>query len=105
MQTSAKIEVVDECIFDPTERSMKKTIIAAVSALILLLPAAFCQANESKDHICFRTLDINQDGVVTMQEFEQHYGKNEGQFNAADANQDGKLTHDEYHISLGHGSS
>lgn len=85
----------------PTRRSIR----AAAAALLLLLMASLGQADEEKGHICFRVLDTDRDGVVTMQEFEKHYGKNEEKFRNADANQDGKLTHDEYHISLGHGSS
>jgi len=84
---------------------MIKSIITAILALLFVFPAPFCHADEEKDHICFRSLDADRDGVVTPQEFEAHYGKSQEKFEAADANKDGKLTHDEYHSSLGHGSS
>ena len=84
---------------------MHKIITAIVAILMLLLPTAFCQAEEQRDHICFRVLDANGDGVVTLTEFERHYGKSEEKFNSADTDRDGQLTHDEYHVSLGHGAS
>ena len=84
---------------------MRTTIIAIAAALLLVLPAVFCQADENRDHICFRTLDADGDGLVTYAEFEKHYGKSEEWFRAADANKDGQLTHAEYHVSLGHGAS
>jgi Ca2+-binding EF-hand superfamily protein len=62
-------------------------------------------ADENKGHICFRVLDTNKDGLVTLQEFEKFYKDGQKQFNMADANKDGNLTHDEYHEILGHGSS
>jgi Ca2+-binding EF-hand superfamily protein len=61
-------------------------------------------AIENKDHVCFRTIDSNKDGMVTFQEFKQVYGDVKEKFNMADENKDGKLTHDEYHDLLGHGS-
>ena len=71
----------------------------------LLSVGTFAMADENKDHVCFRALDANQDGQVTLQEFEQVYKDAADRFKAADADKDGKLTHDEYHDSLGHGSS
>ena len=56
-----------------------------------------------KDHVCFRVLDSNKDGLVTFQEFEKFYGSEEEKFHEADKDEDGKLTH-EYHNILGHGS-
>ena len=84
---------------------MKKTIASIVAALFFLLLSSFTQADEQRDHICFRVLDANGDGVVTLNEFERHYGKSEEKFNSADTDRDGQLTHDEYHVSLGHGAS
>ncbi len=83
---------------------MNKVILMMISALLIVSPAALGLAGESGDHVCFRVLDTNRDGVVTLPEFEAHYGQNEEAFSAADANQDGHLTHAEYHASLGHGS-
>ena len=71
----------------------------------LSFPANLCLADEKKDHVCFRVLDTNQDGMVTVQEFQKVYGNDKDKFNAADTDADGKLTHDEYHNFLGHGSS
>ena len=73
--------------------------------LILVLFAFTGWAEDTKDHICFRALDADQDGLVTLAEFEKYYQDDEAKFKAADADQDGKLTHDEYHDLLGHGSS
>lgn len=62
-------------------------------------------AGEEGDHICFRRIDANKDGIVTFEEFAVHYGKDEQKFKAADANGDGRLVHDEYHGFLGHGAA
>ncbi len=74
-------------------------------ASILVLMALNGWAADKQDHICFRALDADQDGLVTMAEFEKYYQDGEARFKAADADHDGKLTHDEYHDLLGHGSS
>ena len=84
---------------------MKKIIAAFFITIFLATSSVFGGADEKKDHICFRVLDANQDGMVTFQEFEKHYGNDKEKFNTADGNSDGKLTHDEYHSILGHGSS
>ena len=75
-----------------------------IVVFFLMVSSTPCWAGEKKDHICFRALDTNKDGQVTLQEFEKHYGDDKAKFNAADADKDGKLTHDEYHDLLGHGS-
>jgi Ca2+-binding EF-hand superfamily protein len=62
-------------------------------------------ADEKKDHVCFRVLDIDKDGRVTFAEFEKVYGEDKQKFTEADADSDGSLTHEEYHVLLGHGSS
>ena len=82
-----------------------KTTALLLSMIFLLSFGAFAAADENKDHVCFRALDANQDGLVTLQEFERVYKDAAERFNAADVDKDGKLTHDEYHDSLGHGSS
>ncbi len=79
-----------------------KTILIAA---ILMMSACPGWADEKKDHICFRALDTDQDGLVTLAEFEVYYENGAAQFKAADVDQDGKLTHDEYHDLLGHGAS
>jgi Ca2+-binding EF-hand superfamily protein len=84
---------------------MKTKPILLMIATFSLLSAAICRGDESKDHICFRTLDANEDGIVTFQEFEPHYGNDKKTFNTADVDKDNVLTHDEYHQYLGHGSS
>ena len=83
---------------------MKKRAILFIG-IFLTSSVALCLADESKDHVCFRALDSNKDGMVTPQEFEQVYKNDKEKFNKADVNKDGKLTHDEYHNILGHGSS
>jgi hypothetical protein len=84
---------------------MKIIIIALFVTIFLTTSVAINWADEKKDHVCFRVLDSNKDGVVTYQEFEKIYGDEKEKYDAADHNKDGKLTHDEYHDMLGHGSS
>ena len=62
-------------------------------------------ADEEKDHVCFRVLDTDKNGMVTFAEFEKVYGDDKQKFNNADADNDGSLTHEEYHSLLGHGAS
>ena len=83
---------------------MKKSAILLI-VIFLTSSVALCLADENKDHVCFRVLDSNKDGMVTFQEFEQFYKNGKEKFNEADVDKDGKLTHDEYHNILGHGSS
>jgi Ca2+-binding EF-hand superfamily protein len=85
--------------------SVKKSIAATLIILLLAVSAGFCWADEEKDHVCFRVLDSNKDGLVSFQEFEKVYGNDETKFKEADVDKNGKLTHDEYHDILGHGSS
>jgi len=82
---------------------MKLSAIPLIG-IFLISTVLICMANENKDHVCFRVLDSNRDGMVTFQEFKQAYGDDKEKFNIADENEDGKLTHDEYHDLLGHGS-
>jgi Ca2+-binding EF-hand superfamily protein len=84
---------------------MKKTSAILLITIFLTSSVALCLADENKDHVCFRVLDSNKDGMVTFQEFEKFYGNDKEKFNDADMDEDGKLTHDEYHDILGDGSS
>jgi Ca2+-binding EF-hand superfamily protein len=84
---------------------MMRILTVLLLAIFVLFIGSPVLANENKDHVCFRALDANQDGQVTLQEFEAVYKDAADRFTAADADKDGKLTHDEYHDSLGHGSS
>lgn len=84
---------------------MKKSITTVLIIIFLTTSAALCWADEKKDHVCFRVLDSNEDGIVTYQEFMKVYGDDRESFNKADENNDSQLTHDEYHSMLGHGSS
>jgi hypothetical protein len=72
---------------------------------LFLVWTGTCAATEGDGHICFRQVDVNQDDVVTFEEFAAHYGKDEKKFKAGDTDGDGRLTHDEYHDFLGHGAS
>jgi hypothetical protein len=83
---------------------MKITIAMALLALYLTTPAALSWADEDKDHVCFRVLDTDGNGIVTRQEFEKVYEQGSQKFDQADADKDGELTHDEYHAMLGHGA-
>ncbi len=82
---------------------MNKIFTTAILACLLTVLAMPIGADETKDHICFRALDTDKDGLVTFEEFAQHYGADEARFKTADADQDGRLTHEEYHGLLGHG--
>ena len=84
---------------------MNKIFTLLIIASFLNVPTSLCWADEKKDHICFRTLDSNQDDMVTFQEYEKYFGNDKAKFNEADLDKDGQLTHDEYHNLLGHGSS
>ena len=84
---------------------MKKCFAMVLVVVCLALPASMGLADEKRDHICFRTLDTDKDGLVTLQEFEEFYGNDPAAFKAADADQDGALTHDEYQALLGHGAN
>ena len=83
---------------------MKKSIATVLITTFLITSAALCRADEKKDHVCFRVLDSNKDGLVTYQEFTKIYGDDREAFNKADEDKDSQLTHDEYHTMLGHGS-
>jgi hypothetical protein len=80
---------------------IRKVFLVALVLTALAIPGG---ADETKDHVCFRALDTDKDGLVTMDEFARHYGNDEARFQAADADRDGRLTHDEYHNLLGHGA-
>ena len=82
---------------------MKKYAILLIG-LFLTFSAVIGVAEEKDNHICFRALDADKDGLVTLQEFERYYEDSEEKFNQADADKNGKLTHEEYHDSLGHGA-
>ena len=84
---------------------MMKTLTVLLMGIFVISIGSLALADENKDHICFRALDVNQDGQVTLQEFERVYKDGADRFKEADADKDGKLTHDEYHDSLGHGAS
>ena len=83
---------------------MKNIVLIIVLFCILPVGSSYSQAAENTDHICFSFLDVNEDGRVTLDEFEKYYENGKAKFNQADVNQDGNLTHDEYHDLLGHGS-
>ena len=84
---------------------MNKICVFLMIASFLTVPTSLCLADEKKDHVCFRSLDSNQDDVVTFQEYEKYFGNDKTKFNKADLDKDGQLTHDEYHNLLGHGPS
>ena len=84
---------------------MNKLCAIFIVASFLNVTTFSCWADEKRDHICFRIVDSNKDGVVTFQEYEKYFGNDKPKFNEADSDKDGLLTHDEYHNLLGHGSS
>lgn len=82
-----------------------KNIVSIIAIFCLLtVGPSHSQAAENTDHICFSFLDVNEDGRVTLDEFETYYKDGKANFNRADVDQDGTLTHDEYHDLLGHSS-
>lgn len=84
---------------------MRKGLIFLCLLVILMLWLGLGVSGEGRDHICFRSLDVDSDGKVSFEEFSAHYGKDEKTFKDADGNGDGLLTHDEYHGFLGHGAA
>jgi hypothetical protein len=75
-----------------------------VAFIFVLNPLCFA-GEEEKGHICFNTIDSNEDYEVTFEEFAKYLGDDKEKFTSVDLNEDGKLTHEEYHESLGHGAS
>jgi EF hand len=84
---------------------MKITLyLIAVIIFAVTVSCSLSIANEEKEHICFRIIDSDKDGIVTFQEFEKYFGNDLEKFNAIDLDKNGTLSHDEYHKSIGHGS-
>lgn len=84
---------------------MKNLKVICMAIFVSFILINFCIANEQQDHICFKIIDADKDGEVTIQEFEKYFGNDNEKFKKIDLNKDGKLSHDEYHKSLGHGAS
>ena len=80
-------------------------MICLVAAAVLSVGPWGLAAEEEKGHICFKTIDADENGEVTFEEFVKHLGDDRDKFNSVDQNEDGKLTHEEYHDFLGHGAS
>jgi len=70
----------------------------------VLINVGFCFGDENRDHICFRSIDTNHDGIVTFQEFKEVLGDDKSKYDEIDSNKDGMLSHEEYHKILGHGA-
>jgi len=83
---------------------MKNTIMLLVIVIVFAFSATWCFSEEKSDHICFRSIDANNDGKVTYEEFEKFFKNDRKKFDAIDMDKNGVLTHDEYHKQLGHGS-
>jgi len=76
---------------------MKQFIRFWLALFVLISPLSFCFADDSaEDHICFKRIDSNHDGIVTFKEFEKFYEKDLKKFQKMDQDSDEKLTHDEY---------
>ena len=84
---------------------MKSTLKILCLLSLILTISTMVIAGEGGDHICFRSIDADQDGKVTFVEFALVFGKDERKFKAVDVNGDGVLTHAEYHRYLGHGAA
>jgi len=79
-------------------------IFLIATATLVLAPLSYSM-EEEKGHICFKTIDSNEDSRVTFEEFVKYLGDDRERFSSVDQNKDGELTHEEYHESLGHGAS
>jgi len=84
--------------------AMKKCLMGFAALLVFAIWTGWGVAGEKADHVCFRSVDADHDGKVTLKEFAVHYGSDEAMFKAVDSNEDGHLTHEEYHDFLGHGA-
>lgn len=84
---------------------MKRTLFLSIVVIVLFILNTICLGSEKKDHVCFRLIDADKDGIVTLKEFTKVFGDNQLKFEEVDLNEDGQLSHDEYHQALGHGSS
>ena len=85
---------------------MKRTLFLSIVVIMMIfISNTFCLGNEKRDHICFRLVDADKDGIVTLQEFTKIFSDEKLKFEEVDQNNDGKLSHDEYHQAIGHGSS
>lgn len=80
-------------------------VICLVAVAVLFVGPWDLASEEEKGHICFMTIDADENGEVTFEEFVKHLGDDRDKFNSVDQNEDGILTHEEYHDFLGHGSS
>ena len=83
---------------------MKKGMVCLSALWILTAWIGMAAAGDRAGHICFRRIDADQDGKVSLKEFAVYYGEDKDKFKAADTDGDGRLTHDEYHDFLGHGA-
>lgn len=81
-----------------------KVAVWSMVVLSLFVTDSICLGGEDNDHVCFRSIDSDQDGKVTFDEFKIVLGDDEEKFGAIDGNEDGTLSHDEYHQHLGPGS-
>ncbi len=85
---------------------MKLIIMVTVTLTAFgnIFPAASF-ADEDKPHLCFSSLDTDENDQVTLEEFKAGYPKlGEDKFKELDKDSSGALDHDEYHDALGHGS-
>lgn len=75
-------------------------------AVVLAAPAGWAAASdESEPHICFRSVDRDQDDRITPAELKASYPDlKDSVFAELDKDGDNLLSHDEYHWALGHGS-
>lgn len=83
---------------------MKNCALLGLIVFTIFMSYSVCIGSEDKSHICFRSIDTNNDGTVTFQEFRKVFGDDKETYDEVDLNRDGKLSHDEYHQALGHGA-
>ena len=63
---------------------MQKWLSMGLVVFIILISIGVCFGNEEKNHICFRQVDADKDGMVTFQEFKKVFGDNKAKFDNID---------------------
>ncbi len=68
---------------------------------MLILSAFNISIATESEGICYKSIDSNSDGKITLEEFKKKFGDNEKRFKAIDKDKNGMLSHEEYDIALG----
>ena len=83
---------------------MKNIFSVLLIACLAILTPPIASADRDKPHICFRTLDADQDFRVSWDEFHKGYADwDQDKYRSLDIDKDGVLSHEEYHLALDKG--